>query len=373
MIDWQTGPDNRWTFQKLDEILATRAVGKGGQAVSPLVAALPQRATAPMRWNPFVEVPGFAETLGKTYTDSLIVSHRGEIVFEHHEPGMTPLTRHIYMSVSKSFCGVLAGISIERGELEPSKLVAHYLPELADSAFGDATVQQVLDMTVALDFNEDYQDAESDVQRQDRVSGWRAGRDDDPHDSYAFLATIRKADEHGKKFKYSSADTDVLGWILERVTGRKYVDLLSDRLWSKIGMTADAYMTVDKAEFPMVNAGLCGTTRDLAIFGQAVLDGHPILPQAWLEEMAAGGDPALASDRLELFHDGGSYTGQFWHTGNSDRAYYGVGIHGQYVWIDPTRNLVISKLSSEPSPDNDALDLLSLQFFEQISHAIDRR
>src|SRR5262249_32911770 len=136
------------------------------------------------------------------------------------------------MSVSKSLCSAVFGQFVESGAIAVEQQVSTYLPELAQSAYGDATVQQVLDMTVAVQFDETYIDPTSEVQTQDRVAGWRSPRPDDPPDSYAFLATLRKAGTHGAAFRYCSANTDVLAWLLERVSGVRFSDLLSTHLWS---------------------------------------------------------------------------------------------------------------------------------------------
>ena len=93
----------------------------------------------------------------------------------------------------------------------------------------------VPDMTAAVDFDESYADPDSHVQAQDRAAGWRPRRLDDPSDGYTFLRSLRGGSEHGRAFQYCSATTDVLAWVLERATGRRYPDLLSDHLWAQLG------------------------------------------------------------------------------------------------------------------------------------------
>src|SRR5260370_30633830 len=100
---------------------------------------------------------------------------------------MRPDTRHLLMSVSKSLAGSLAGIFVASGLLDPSATVPAYVPDLRHSAYGDATVQHLLDMVVSVVFNEDYADPQSEIQRQDRATGWRAAREGDILGNYRLI------------------------------------------------------------------------------------------------------------------------------------------------------------------------------------------
>ena len=265
------------------------------------------------------------------------------------------------------------GQFVASGAIDVGALVAHYLPELADSAFGDATVQQVLDMTASVQFDEAYDDPSSEVQTQDRVAGWRTPRSGDPVDSYAFLATLRKAGPHGVLFSYCSANTDVLAWILERVTGRPYGELLSANLWAQLGAEHDGFVTVDRSGFPMANAGVCGTLRDLARFGRMVLDGGTgpqgmaVVPQDWIADIRRGGDPTAAAGAMGGVHPMGSYRNQFWISGDADGSFYATGIHGQYVWMNPNADMVVVKLSSLPEADSPEDWAQHIEFFEKLA------
>ena len=354
MIDWQRGPANRWAFQKIDEVVPTRHVSRGDGPVDPLVATLPEFEPSPEHglWRltehaPVSTVEALRNELTATFTDALIVVRDGEIVVEHYDNGMMPRTRHLLMSVSKTFAGILAGQAIEAGLLDEDALVPQYVPELEGSAFGTATIRDVLDMVVAVEFSEDYADPESEVQRQDRVAGWRDRVPGDPEDTYEFLPTLDQSGSHGERFQYCSADTDALGWILERVTGLPYAQLLQEKIWEPLGATRDAFITADPGGFPMANGGLCTTARDLAVYGQAILDRRDFIPRAWFEETVEGGDPAKAEHDLGAIAPGGSYRGHFWHLGDAHRSIMGWGIYSQYLFIDPVERVVIVKFSTE--------------------------
>ena len=358
---WQVGPANRWAFQHLDEFLATAPVWRGQGPVRELKAGTQEP------WSAEVE-----DFLTESCTDGILVLRGDTVLAETYLNDMTPATRHLFMSVSKSLCSAVVGQYVATGEIDCSAVVTTYLPELADSAYGDATVQEVLDMTVGVQFDETYDDPASEVQTQDRVAGWRTPRPGDPVDSYAFMATLRRSGEHGRTFQYCSANTDVLAWILERVTGVGYAELLSSRLWQRLGAEHDAYVTVDRSGFPMANGGVCATLRDLARFGRLVLDdgvnhvGDQVIPASWLADTRAGGDPAAAVASMGSVHPNGSYRNQFWISGDADGSFYGVGIHGQYIWMNPAADLVVAKLSTLPDADSESDWTAHIQFFDRL-------
>jgi CubicO group peptidase (beta-lactamase class C family) len=362
---WQDGPGNRWAFQHVDELVATTTISRGAGP------------TLELSSGPTPSVPGLDDFLGRTATDAFVVLRGRTIVVERYLNGMTPATRHLLQSVSKSLCGTVFGRYVGSGQVDVTAPVAQYLPELAGSGFGDATVRQVLDMMAAVSYDETYDSADSDVAQHERVGGWRTPLEGDPVDTYAFLPTLGRAGEHGRAFTYCSANTEVLAWILERVTGRGYAELLASDLWSQIGAEHDALVTVDQSGFPMASGGVCVTARDLARFGRVLLDGGTttwggvVVPARWLADIQRGGDRGAAADSMSEAHPHGSYRNQFWVTGDDHGSFYGVGIYGQYVWMDPTADVVIVKLSSLPDADDPGRWVEHVRFFETLarSHA----
>lgn len=359
MIDWQTGPLNRWAFQKVDEIVPVATISRGSGELAPLFRDLPRLQAHPEKGltrftsaAPIHEVERLIEDLESTYTDALVVVHDGELVIEHYANGMMPATRHLVMSVSKSFVGVLVGQAVEEGVLQEEQYVSLVLPELTGSAYGSATIREVLDMAVAVDFSEDYGDPSSEVQRQDRVAGWRDRMHGDPRDTYELLRTLRSSGKNGEVFQYCSAGSDVLAWVLERVYGTSYPELLQEKLWEKLGVASDAYITVDPGGFAAANGGLCVTARDLAVFGQTVLEGSGPAPQRWLARTL--GEEACVAPGAEVgaIAPDLRYKGHFWHVGRQNGSLMGWGIYGQYLYMDPQRKVVIVKFSTEPEADS---------------------
>ena len=363
---WQEGPHNRWAFARLSELLPTASVTRR-------FPAAPASATDRLS---SLAVPRLRQRLEDSFTDAFLVLHRNDLIAEYYRPGFAPDDLHLVMSISKSMCGLVVGALIDSGDIVPSDRVVDYVPELAGSAYDGPTVQHVLDMVIHLNYSEDYLDPASEVQTHDRSSGWRTRHDGDPEDTYAFLTTLTGNGTVGT-FQYSSANTDVLAWIIERVTGLRYSDALSKYLWSRLDADRDASITVDSAGFGFANGGVSCTARDLARVGRLMLDGGEgpagrVVSEGWVRSVLAGGDPeAMADSSFTAIHPRGSYTRQWWCTGNERGNVTGIGIYGQYLWLDPATDTVIVKMSTWPEPDNDHLHELQNQLLLEVSKSLD--
>ncbi len=343
---WQEWPHNRWAYHHIDEVLETRTVSRGDGPVLELAYGEP------------LDVPGLEERLESSHTDALLVLQGREIRLERYLNGMAPDSRHLLQSVSKSMTSAVFGSYVATGEIDVTAPVSRYVAALRGSAYDDATVQQTLDMTVAVAYDEAYADPQSELQTHDRVSGWRPSRSGDPSGTREFLTTLRKDGEHGSAFQYCSANTDVLGWVLEEVTGRPLYELLSTDLWAPMGAEFDALATVDSEDFVLASGGVCVTLRDLARFGRLVLDGgtvdgRDVVPRAWIDEVRGGGAPGTDLSDMPPWHADGSYRDQFWITGDEHGCFFGAGIYGQCVWINPATDTVVARLSTFEEADDD--------------------
>ena len=360
---WQDAPHNRWALAHVAEFVPTAPI-----------AHLPTetKARPVVGLDALAAVPDLVARLDRSYTDGLVVLRDGTLIAEYYREGADPDGVHLLMSVSKSICGLTVGTLVDDGSIDPGHHVDHYVPELRGSAYGDATVQQVLDMTVDVDYDEDYRNPASEVQAQDRVAGWRPRLPGDPVDTYSFLAGLRGTSRHGEIFKYCSAGTDVLAWIVESVTGLRYHDAVSRRLWSRLGCEEDAQITVDAAGFGFANGGISCTARDLARLGLlmldgGVIDGRRVVSSEWIRRTIEGGDPDAATGTVfQRVHPSGSYSNQWWITGSARGDYYAAGIHGQFIWVDPSTHTVVVKFSSWPEPVTEQWNRLHTTLFREI-------
>lgn len=307
------------------------------------------------------------------YTDGVIGLHRGRVAYERYGGCLSETARHGAMSVTKSLTGLLGEILVAECTLDETARVGDLVPELASSAFGDATVRQVLEMTTALDYSEDYADPEAEVWTFAAAGSPLPKPDgyDGPQSYFAFLETVGKEGEHGQAFSYKTVNADAIGWIISRATGMSVAELLSERVWQRIGAGREAFFTVDSIGTPFAGGGFNATLRDMARLGQLMLDdgrvdGEQIVPAAAIDRIRQGGDrEAFAKAGYDL--DGWSYRGMWWITHDDHGAYAARGVHGQTIWIDPAADMVIARFASHPTAANAAIDPTSLPAYRAVA------
>ncbi|UCD25932.1 MAG: serine hydrolase, partial [Gemmatimonadota bacterium] len=247
--DYFSFPKLRWTVCHLRELLPTEQVSRGIGAPVRLEYDLDEAAIDALTFKPMGrdEEMSWEESLWANYTDGVLILHRGRIVYERYFGCLDETGKHGAMSMTKSLTGLLAEILLVEGELDDSALVASIIPELRHSAFGNATVRQVMDMTTGLAYSEDYSDPNAEIWVYSAAASPlpKPADYDGPDGYFEYLQTVRPEGGHGDAFHYKTINTDVLGWIISRVSGMEITELLSARIWSRIGAEQDAYMTVD--------------------------------------------------------------------------------------------------------------------------------
>ena len=362
--NWYWGPGNHWSYRHTRRIFPSADIYRG-QAPAAKLDYAPRDLDGITFVNPVSRAQmTVAQMYSATETDAFLVMHGGKIVTERYFNGMKPEDTHLLMSVSKSVLGMLAGIVVGEGRLNPDALVTSYVPELQGSAYEGATVRNLLDMTVGMNFDENYASKTSDLYRLDEAAGWVERGPGAADGLHAFLATLTKrSGPHGVEFRYISANTDAMGWVLERATGTDLAGLFSSELWSKIGAERDAYLLLDAHEAPYADPGLNMTLRDLGRFSQMVLQegrvrGRQIVPAAWIMDIRRGGSPGAWKKSPSYAHLGsregyanGSYR-SYWYIADPQHGYLtAIGLAGQLIVIDPSSQTVVVKFSSHSTPD----------------------
>ena len=360
--NWQTPPFNRWAFQHMREVIPSQRIRRSDGPPAAFEAVAPGTTIDQVAVDRLDGSRGtVADVLADTFTDSVMVLHRGRVVMERYDSDMRPDTPHLLMSVSKSVIGCVTAVLGREGLVDPSHLVSRYVPEIKRSGYGGATVRDLLDMRTGVRFSEEYTDPEAEVRVMERHMGWSPPGAAGTLGAYAYLATLGTEAEHGGDFTYRSADTDMLGWVCERAAGSRMADLISDLIWQPLGTEFDADITCDVAGSAVHDGGMSATTRDLARFGEMLLrDGTvaetSVVPDQWLRESRAI-DPdirsAFAASDSEPFLPGGWYRNQFWFVpGVSGDVLMCLGIHGQMVLVDYPTATVAVKFSTWPDAQN---------------------
>ena len=263
-------------------------------------------------------------------------------------------------SGTKSFSGILILMLAGEGLRDLSKPISQYIPELAQSAYGDASVQQVMDMTNSITYDETYDDPESDIGRYFvAIAPGGPGM-------YAYLTTLEKqlpGYPHGEAFQYVTPDTEVLGWLIRRITGSSLSDNLQQRIWTPMGAEFSANYILDPIGIELAGAGLSMTLRDAARFGQMILmDGRAAGAQVISPAIAQRIKTTRNAEAFSRYYDDPWYTevaeayhDQWWSYAGVD-AVVALGIHGQFIYVNSEHNVVIVKQSSDPFAEAERVD-----------------
>jgi CubicO group peptidase (beta-lactamase class C family) len=337
-----TGAEQSERFGRLDEVFPTNPVFS---PKAKFTFARGEEIALPSDYAFKKERLGTASLLTETDTVGLLVVKDDEIRFEHYYLGASEETRWLSMSVAKSFISALLGIAIEEGLIQSiEEPVTKYVPSLAGSAYDGVRIKDILQMSSGARWNEDYSDPESDIGRFGRVFATGGSLNE-------FAATLEREREPGTFNLYNSTDTQVLGMLLTNVTGKTIASYMQDELWQPLGMEYDAYWLTDDTGSEMAFGGLNATLRDYAKLGRLYLndgywEGQQIVPEAWVKASTTPDAPHLMPGENPQSDFPMGYGYQWWIMDGDDSAYSAIGVYNQFIYVNPTQNVVIVKLSA---------------------------
>ena len=369
-------PAIRWSVVNMRQLMPTVEVSRGPLPTSQLVYNLDGKIDS-IQFSPIGDKDKMSwdKSLWKNYTDGIIILHKGQVVYERYFGALTEDKTHAVMSLTKSFTGALAAILVAEGVLDEKKLVVSYVPELKNSAFADATIRQVMDMTTALKYSEEYADPKAEIWDFSAAGNPlpKPKSYTGPIGYYAYLETVRKQGVHGQEFGYKTINADALGWIISKATGKSVASLLSERIWSKLGMELSAYYQVDSLGIPFAGGGLNAGLRDLARFGELIrnngkYNGIQIIPEQAVKDIEKGGSKKAFEKSDHPLLKGWSYRNMWWITENRHKAFTARGVFGQTIYIDPKAEMVIVRLASQPIASNSSNDPWSLPAYEAVAN-----
>lgn len=354
-------PKIRWAFQHMRELIPSRQIGRGPGPQVQLAENFSRQAeieALSIELEDGSQI-SFAEFLDLSYADALLIMHKGEVVYQSNPNLADVQSPHMLWSVTKSFTGLVANLLILEGALDANSLVTEHIPELANSGWAGASVQQVLDMTADVKYSEVYADGTSDVIHYGLSAGiTQSSQWTGPTRLYDYLSSVGADREHGQHFTYRTVHTEVLGWIIRRVSGKELAQQVTERIWSKLGAEQDAYILLDAKGTEWAGAGLNASLRDLGRFAEMLrlggrYNGQQILPAELVSEIQRGGDREAFARFGRKGMEGYSYHNQWWVSHNADGAFEAMGVHGQLVHVNPAAELSLIRLGSHPVASND--------------------
>lgn len=369
LANWRKAPFSSWAFHHVREIIPTAEIQNDPTDVWELGRG-------------YIDVSnlGIADSMAETNCDAVVILHKDTLVHEAYRNGMTPRDPHILMSVSKSLLGLVAGTLVERGELAESDLVTKHVPEVAQTAYAGATIRDLLDMRAGVLFDEDYLATEGPIVDYRFAANWNpVPKDREAGDLRSFMSVLTETDGvHGGRFHYVSPNTDLLAWAFERASGMRYADLVTERLWKPLGAEAPGYITVDRIGGARGAGGKCFVARDLARVGMMMANGgkragKQVVPAGWIEDIISNGDPQAWRDG-DFYETLGRrdmhYRTKWYVQRDANPLVYGIGIHGQFLFVDPAGKLSVAWFASQSSPLDSSLFEKALAAIERIRAAV---
>lgn len=343
-------------FSRMYEIFPADRVAHGTH-----VHALVQGAALVPRWADGSTT--LVSYMKQHHLAGVMVLQHGRIRLQRYAPGFGPDKRWTSFSVAKSVTSTLLGIALQRGDIHSlDDTLDTYIPQLRHSAYAKVTVQQLLTMTSGVRWNEDYADPHSDVAQMYRS----ACENGQPH-VISYLAKLPREWPAGSHWNYNTAETDLLGILVQRATRQSLASFLSQTIWKPYGMAADAYWLKDECDGSDTGgSGLSATLADYARIGQFMLDGGridgtPMIADAWMHG---------ALRRQQEVNSPSRGYGYLWWT-DADGSYAAIGIYGQMVYVDPARQLVIVQLGAWPQATSKALVASRRAFVAAVKRAAD--
>jgi CubicO group peptidase (beta-lactamase class C family) len=364
-------PQNHFAFHHLPAEIATARIPAGRDG-----ASFPRSAKSIDGFSlrlPNGSALDLKQFLAATSADAMIVLCEGELVFETYRNGMAPTSRHIAMSATKAVIGLLTEMLAADGAIDLHAPITGYVPEVAASPYAGVNARDLLDMRVAIALDEAQEKTYA------RAVGWEPPGDQRKGIQSFFSQLRGPAWQRGGSFRYHSANTDLLGWVLERATSRTVQDLLCEKLWTPIA-SEDAALTLDWAGLARSAGGLCATVRDLARLGHVVShDGatasRQVFPSHIVQGLASGGDRKAWSsgpwgEAFAAISRNMSYRSGWYTVDGETPVLFAMGVHGQNLFIDRNSKIVVAKFSSWPQPVDGRTTWLTHAAFDEVRRCL---
>ncbi|MGE1126289.1 serine hydrolase domain-containing protein [Bacillus wiedmannii] len=374
--NWLDDPYLRWSYTHMKEFTLINEVNNNPDHVSHF-------STTSQNLDDFAVERRFGNTtplkklLDDNKTDAFVVVHNGQLVYERYFNGYNESEPHGMASLAKVFTGAIIQSLAEENRIDLEKTADVYIKELKNTPFGNATLQQLMDMQVSVEYpTHGYEHPaleNQDAQLYLASNILPRGKNyDGPMKIYDMLREAEETAPPGSDFSYDNGSAETLAWVIRTITGKSLAENVSERIWSQIGMEENAYYVTDETKVEQASAGLNATARDMARFGQLLLNngeynGKQILPSSITENIKNVQEGELAVGPGASI----SYHNQWWIPHNEQGAFEVLGSYGQTLYIDPKANMVIVHFSSNATPSNEIHSVYSNMYID-IAHHLEK-
>lgn len=366
----------RWSYTHMKEFTLINEVNNNPNQVSHFSTSLQNLDDFAVERR-FGNTTPLKKLLDDNKTDAFVVVHNGQLVYERYFNGYNESEPHGMASLAKVFTGAIIQSLAEENRIDLEKTADTYIKELNNTPFGRATLQQLMDMQVSVEYPThgykhpalENQDAQLYLASNILPRGKNY---DGPMKIYDMLREVEETIPPGSDFSYDNGSAETLAWVIRTITGKSLAENVSERIWSQIGMEENAYYVTDETKVEQASAGLNATARDMARFGQLLLNngeynGKQILPSSITEDIKNVQEGELAVGPGASI----SYHNQWWIPHNEQGAFEVLGSYGQTLYIDPKANMVIVHFSSNATPSNDIHSTYSNMYVD-IAHHLEK-
>lgn len=362
-FNYRVYPNGKWSFRNMAAPLHALMIPREGS-----VHVFKEAGNNKIGQTKVFKDSTFENVFDANEADAVIVIRNNTVLFEKYWNGFSRHYQHIWFSMTKSLTSSAFGLLVSQNKIDLNASPAKYVVELKGTPWERTTIQNVLNMSTALGFQETYTDTASLFYKNygDAITFFpTTAADTDPkiakvlgaYDFLTRLATQNNNLQPGAKFEYNSTNVDVIGWMISRITGKTYNEFIQENVWSKIGAEHDAYINIDRSYTAVATGGMNSTVRDLALFGTLIvnrgkIDGKQIIPQSWVDETIkitqADKERYLKNDvYVPAKMPWIAYKNYWWILDETKGEYCALGIHGQVLYINRSANLVIAYFSSQ--------------------------
>ena len=355
LVNWDDGGEiSRFAFLNTSSFFPTATIDRGDR-VARLDYSLDSELAA-YSVTLGARTLSFDEYVDQTALDGIVILHRGKVAYEKY-PRMRAGEGHLLFSLSKIYVSTLVAILEDKGRVSVEEPIDSYIPELASSGWSGVSVRDILDMASGIDSLEWIDGAYTDPNRKhyqyEASLGWLPKVGSHPESvhqgsTYAFLASLARLTGPGERFEYVSVNSAVLGWMVEKLTGKSFAGVLSDEIWSRIGAENDGLVTVNESGIAAVHGGIIGNVRDVARFGllftpsYTALGAEQIVSDAYLQKIQSGGRPELMADSgYASQKPPPRYVSYQWQV-YEDGSFFKGGFGGQGLYVDPGKDIVLA-------------------------------